>query len=90
MYTLLGNVLDLFYRRISYRALNKLAIAISLGLKTHTYTPQKVIIMESIIDNTQSGKDIENLDNVKDARILVVGAGGAGNNQVTRIQKKKC
>jgi len=44
--------------------------------------------MESIIDNTQSGKDIKNLDNVKDARILVVGAGGAGNNQVTRIQKK--
>ena len=44
--------------------------------------------MESIIDNTQSGKDIENLDDVKDARILVVGAGGAGNNQVTRIQKK--
>ncbi|MFB6200305.1 MAG: cell division protein FtsZ [Candidatus Nanohaloarchaea archaeon] len=44
--------------------------------------------MESIIDNTQDGKDNENLDNVKDARIVVVGVGGAGNNQVTRIQKK--
>jgi len=44
--------------------------------------------MESIIDNTESKKDVQNLDNVKDAKILVVGAGGAGNNQVTRIQKK--
>ncbi|MBC5793298.1 MAG: cell division protein FtsZ [Nanohaloarchaea archaeon] len=44
--------------------------------------------MESIINNSESGKDTENLDDVKDARILVVGAGGAGNNQVTRIQKK--
>ncbi len=48
--------------------------------------------MESIIDNTnsepQEESKVENLDNVKDAKILVVGCGGAGNNQVTRIQKK--
>ncbi len=44
--------------------------------------------MESIINNTKSEKDVQNLDDVKDAKILVVGAGGAGNNQVTRIQKK--
>ncbi|PSG99262.1 MAG: cell division protein FtsZ [Nanohaloarchaea archaeon SW_7_43_1] len=44
--------------------------------------------MESLIDNNESGKDVENLDDVKDARIVVVGVGGAGNNQVTRIQKK--
>ncbi len=44
--------------------------------------------MESIINNTESKKDVQNLDDVKDAKILVVGAGGAGNNQVTRIQKK--
>jgi cell division protein FtsZ len=45
--------------------------------------------MESLIDNNESGKDVENLDDVKDARIVVVGVGGAGNNQVTRIQKKE-
>ncbi|MFB6145552.1 MAG: cell division protein FtsZ [Candidatus Nanohaloarchaea archaeon] len=46
--------------------------------------------MESIIDNTNTQNDaqVENLDDVKDAKILVVGVGGAGNNQVTRIQKK--
>ncbi len=44
--------------------------------------------MESIIDNSESSTDTENLDDVKDARIVVVGVGGAGNNQVTRIQKK--
>ncbi len=46
--------------------------------------------MESIIDNSKSTTQAEtqNLDDVKDAKILVVGAGGAGNNQVTRIQKK--
>lgn len=45
--------------------------------------------MESLIDNNESGKDVENLDDVKDARIVVVGVGGAGNNQVSRIQKKE-
>lgn len=48
--------------------------------------------MESIINNTQTGKEegkLQNLDEVKDAKILVVGCGGAGNNQVTRIQKKQ-
>ncbi|MFB6191510.1 MAG: cell division protein FtsZ [Candidatus Nanohaloarchaea archaeon] len=47
--------------------------------------------MESIIDNSQSGQEqakTSNLDDVKDAKILVVGVGGAGNNQVTRIQRK--
>jgi len=45
--------------------------------------------MESIIDNAENeGKDPENLDDVKDAKILVVGAGGAANNQITRIQNK--
>jgi cell division protein FtsZ len=45
--------------------------------------------MESIIDDAeQNEKTSENLDDVKDARILVVGVGGAGNNQVTRIQNK--
>jgi cell division protein FtsZ len=45
--------------------------------------------MESIIDNAENeSKTSENLDDVKDAKILVVGAGGAGNNQVTRIQNK--
>ncbi|MFB6193244.1 MAG: cell division protein FtsZ, partial [Candidatus Nanohaloarchaea archaeon] len=50
--------------------------------------------MESIIDNTPDSQNegqnaTENLDDVKDARILVVGIGGAGNNQVTRIQNKE-
>ena len=50
--------------------------------------------MESIIDNTPDAQSegqnaTENLDDVKDARILVVGIGGAGNNQVTRIQNKE-
>lgn len=51
--------------------------------------------MESIINNTsaenaQQNQNIgdANLDDVKDAKILVVGVGGAGNNQVTRIQNK--
>lgn len=44
--------------------------------------------MESIIDNAESTEKTQNLDDVKDAKILVVGAGGAGNNQVTRIQNK--
>jgi cell division protein FtsZ len=45
--------------------------------------------MESIINDAENTeKDSENLDDVKDARILVVGIGGAGNNQVTRIQNK--
>ncbi len=46
--------------------------------------------MESIINNTQSQEQAKtsNLEDVKDAKILVVGVGGAGNNQVTRIQKK--
>ena len=48
--------------------------------------------MESIIDNTPDQNEgqnaVENLDDVKDARIIVVGVGGAGNNQVTRIQNK--
>jgi cell division protein FtsZ len=46
--------------------------------------------MESIIDDAEQNneKTSENLDDVKDARILVVGVGGAGNNQVTRIQNK--
>ena len=46
--------------------------------------------MESIIDNSQNEPEesSQNLDNVKDAKILVVGCGGAGNNQITRIQKK--
>jgi len=46
--------------------------------------------MESIIDNAQTDeKSTENLDEMKDAKIIVVGVGGAGNNQVTRIQKKE-
>ncbi|MFB6208603.1 MAG: cell division protein FtsZ [Candidatus Nanohaloarchaea archaeon] len=45
--------------------------------------------MESLIDNTESENEVENLDDVKDARILVVGIGGAGNNQVTRIHNKE-
>ena len=46
--------------------------------------------MESIINDSESdGKTSQNLDDVKDARILVVGIGGAGNNQVTRIQNKE-
>lgn len=44
--------------------------------------------MDSIIDDADTGNK-ENLDDVKDARILVVGVGGAGNNQVTRIQNKE-
>lgn len=45
--------------------------------------------MESIINDAENkDKTPENLDDVKDAKILVVGAGGAGNNQVTRIQNK--
>jgi cell division protein FtsZ len=48
--------------------------------------------MESIINNTKSEQNqdanVQNLDDVKDAKILVVGCGGAGNNQVTRIQNK--
>jgi len=44
--------------------------------------------MESIIDDAESTEKTQNLDDVKDAKILVVGAGGAGNNQVTRIQNK--
>jgi cell division protein FtsZ len=46
--------------------------------------------MESIIDNAETdGKSTENLDQMKDAKIIVVGVGGAGNNQVTRIQNKE-
>jgi cell division protein FtsZ len=46
--------------------------------------------MESIIEDTpQDEKTSQNLDDVKDAKILVVGCGGAGNNQVTRIQNKQ-
>jgi len=46
--------------------------------------------MESIIDNAgKEEADKESLEDVKDAKILVVGAGGAGNNQVTRIQNKE-
>ncbi len=46
--------------------------------------------MESIIGNaTQQKEQTQNLDDVKDAKILVVGVGGAGNNQVTRIQNKE-
>ncbi len=55
--------------------------------------------MESIIDNstananqnpeqTQSQNSAQNFDDVKDAKIVVVGVGGAGNNQITRIQNK--
>jgi cell division protein FtsZ len=43
--------------------------------------------MDSIIENTEPQKE-QNLEDVKDAKILVVGIGGAGNNQVSRIQKK--
>ena len=46
--------------------------------------------MESIIEDApQDEKTSQNLDDVKDAKILVVGCGGAGNNQVTRIQNKQ-
>jgi len=47
--------------------------------------------MESIINNskTENAENGQNLDDVKDAKILVVGVGGAGNNQVTRIQNKE-
>ncbi|MFB6116157.1 MAG: cell division protein FtsZ [Candidatus Nanosalina sp.] len=46
--------------------------------------------MESIINDSQNNneKPSQNLDDVKDAKILVVGCGGAGNNQITRIQNK--
>ncbi|MFB6292188.1 MAG: cell division protein FtsZ [Candidatus Nanohaloarchaea archaeon] len=45
--------------------------------------------MESIINNNaKTENETQNLDDVKDAKILVVGVGGAGNNQVTRIQNK--
>lgn len=48
--------------------------------------------MESIIDNSQASESTEtsneSFEDVKDAKILVVGVGGAGNNQVTRIQNK--
>jgi cell division protein FtsZ len=45
--------------------------------------------MESIINDAESSQNnTENLDDVKDARIVVVGVGGAGNNQVSRIQNK--
>ncbi|MFB6180252.1 MAG: cell division protein FtsZ, partial [Candidatus Nanohalobium sp.] len=45
--------------------------------------------MESIIDNAQTEeKSTENLDEMRDAKIVVVGCGGAGNNQITRIQNK--
>ncbi|MCJ7450286.1 MAG: cell division protein FtsZ [Candidatus Nanohaloarchaeota archaeon QJJ-9] len=57
--------------------------------------------MESIIENAaeeenpntnnQNSPDpsgMEGLDDVKDAKILVVGIGGAGNNMVTRMQTK--
>ena len=51
--------------------------------------------MESIINNSKAEENKENqesnssnLADVKDAKILVVGVGGAGNNQITRIQKK--
>ncbi|MCJ7479198.1 MAG: cell division protein FtsZ [Candidatus Nanohaloarchaeota archaeon QJJ-7] len=56
--------------------------------------------MESVIqdavedeDNTNkpepdTGNDPEQFDDVKDAQILVVGTGGAGNNMVTRMQNK--
>ncbi|MFB6204483.1 MAG: cell division protein FtsZ [Candidatus Nanohaloarchaea archaeon] len=45
--------------------------------------------MESIINNnSKTEEELQNLEDVKDAKILVVGAGGAGNNQITRIQKK--
>ncbi len=47
--------------------------------------------MESIINNskTENAENAQNLDDVKDAKIIVVGVGGAGNNQVTRIQNKE-
>jgi cell division protein FtsZ len=45
--------------------------------------------MESIIDNAENESEkTENLEDVKDARIVVVGCGGAGNNMVSRIQNK--
>ena len=45
--------------------------------------------MESIIDNAEKTEKTQNLEDVKDAKIIVVGVGGAGNNQVTRIQNKE-
>lgn len=45
--------------------------------------------MESIIkDAVDEDDDANEFEDVKDARIMVVGTGGAGNNMVTRMQRK--
>lgn len=46
--------------------------------------------MESVIKNAVQQNDDEETDfeNLNDARISVIGVGGAGNNMVTRMQKK--
>lgn len=45
--------------------------------------------MESVIkDAVENEEDANQFDDVKDARILVVGSGGAGNNMVSRMQRK--
>ncbi|MFB6167064.1 MAG: cell division protein FtsZ [Candidatus Nanohaloarchaea archaeon] len=46
--------------------------------------------MESVIEDAvdEETENSNQFDDVKDARILVVGTGGAGNNMVTRMQKK--
>mgnify|MGYP002279205181 CR=1 FL=1 len=73
--------LGTFYGRISSTALKSFGICNRRGPEGK---------MESIINESENdGKTSQNLDDVKDARILVVGIGGAGNNQVTRIQNKE-
>lgn len=45
--------------------------------------------MESIIkDAVDEDQEANEFEDVRDARILVVGAGGAGNNMISRMQKK--
>jgi len=44
--------------------------------------------MESIIDDAVEESDANQFDDVKDAKILVAGVGGAGNNMVTRMHNK--
>ncbi len=46
--------------------------------------------MEKIVDDTVSrnSKQNEQFEDIKDAKILVVGVGGAGNNMITRMHNK--
>lgn len=44
-------------------------------------------VIKDAVDEDEANENSQ-FDDVKDARILVVGTGGAGNNMVTRMQKK--